>query len=84
MLCGSLDGREVWGRMDECICMAESLCCALEMIATLLVGYVVQFLHNAQLFANLWTIAFQAPLSMGFSRQEYFKPLDYNNLLQQQ
>ena len=24
-----------------------------------------------QLFANLWTIALQAPLSMGFSRQEY-------------
>ena len=25
MLCGSLDGREVWGRMDTCICMTESL-----------------------------------------------------------
>ena len=23
MLCGSLDGRGVWGRMDTCICMAE-------------------------------------------------------------
>ena len=25
MLCGSLDGRGVWGRVDICICMAESL-----------------------------------------------------------
>ena len=23
MLCGSQDGRGVWGRMDTCICMAE-------------------------------------------------------------
>ena len=25
-----------------------------------------------QLFATLWTVAYQAPLSMGFSRQEYW------------
>ena len=28
-----------------------------------------------QLFAILWTIACQAPLSMGFSRQEYWSGL---------
>ena len=28
-----------------------------------------------QLFATLWTIACQAPLSMGFSRQEYWSKL---------
>ena len=38
MLRGSLDGRGVWGRMDICICMAESLCCLPEII-TLLIGY---------------------------------------------
>ena len=27
MLCGSLDGKEIWERMDTCMCMAESLCC---------------------------------------------------------
>ena len=27
------------------------------------------------LFATLWTVAFQAPLSMGFSRQEYCSEL---------
>ena len=26
-LCGSLDGRGVWGRMDVCICIAKFLCC---------------------------------------------------------
>ena len=39
MLCGSLDGRGVWERMDTCICMAESLCCTPETITTLLIGY---------------------------------------------
>ena len=30
---------------------------------------------HVQLFATLWTVAFQAPLSMGFSRQEYWSGL---------
>ena len=38
MLCGSLDGRGVWARMDRRICMAEPLCCPPETI-TLLIGY---------------------------------------------
>ena len=32
--CGSLDGREVWRRMDPCLCMAEPLCCPPETITT--------------------------------------------------
>ena len=36
MLCGSLDGRGVWGRMDTYICMAESLCCVSINITRLL------------------------------------------------
>ena len=39
ILCTSLDRRGVWGRMDTCICTAESFCCAPETITTLLVGY---------------------------------------------
>ena len=27
MLCDSLDGSEVWGRMNTCKCVAKSLCC---------------------------------------------------------
>ena len=30
---------------------------------------------HVQLFAMLWTVAHQAPLSMGFSRQEYWSGL---------
>ena len=39
MLRGSLDGRGVWGRMDTCVCMAESFSCPLETITTLLISY---------------------------------------------
>ena len=34
-----------------------------------------QSLWSFRLFATLWTIALQAPLSMGFSRQEYWSEL---------
>ena len=30
-----------------------------------------------QLFATLWTVAYQVPLSMGFSRQEYWNELPH-------
>ena len=39
MLCDGLDGRGVWGRMDTCICMAESLCCSPKTITTSLINY---------------------------------------------
>ena len=32
----------------------------------------VKSLSCVQLFATPWTVAYQAPLSMGFSRQEYW------------
>ena len=32
----------------------------------------VNLLSCVQLFASLWTVARQAPLSIGFSRQEYW------------
>ena len=32
----------------------------------------VQSLSRVQLFVTLWTVAYQAPLSMGFSRQKYW------------
>ena len=39
MLWGSLDGKGVWGRMDTCICMTESLHFSLENITILLIGH---------------------------------------------
>ena len=45
-------------------------------------AYVLSCFSHVLLFATLWTIACQAPLSMGFSRQEYWSglpgpPLEY-------
>ena len=40
MLCGKLDGRRVWGRMDTCIRTAEFLRCSLETVTTLLIYYL--------------------------------------------
>jgi len=32
-------GEEFGGRIDICVCMAESLCCSPEIITALLIGY---------------------------------------------
>ena len=45
-------------------------------------GTPLQFSHqenpmDAQLFVILWTVACQAPLSVGFSRQEYWSGLPF-------
>ena len=40
MLCATLDGREVWRRMDTCVCKAESLRYSLETTTTLSIGYI--------------------------------------------
>ena len=42
MLCGSLDGSGVWGRMGTCMGVSESLCCSPEAITTLLISYTTK------------------------------------------
>ena len=37
----------------------------------------VNSFNHVRLFATQWTLAYQAPLSMGFSRQEYWSGLPY-------
>ena len=37
----------------------------------------VKSLSRAQLFATPWTVAYQAPPSMGLSRQEYWSGLSF-------
>ena len=37
----------------------------------------VKSLSHVRLFATPWTVAHQAPLSMGFSRQEYWSGLPF-------
>ena len=43
-----------------------------------LIKYIeVKSLSRVQLFATLWIVAYQTPLSMGFSRQEYWSGLPF-------
>ena len=42
-----------------------------------IVAVVVQSPSPVQLFATPWTVAYQASLSMGFSRQEYWSGLPF-------
>ena len=62
--------------MDTCVCMAESLQSP-ATITTLLLSYVSILNHFSpvRLCATPWTVACQAPLSIGFSRQEYWSGL---------
>ena len=43
----------------------------------LLLLLLLSHFSHVQLFATLWTTAHQAPLSMGFSRQEYWSGLPF-------
>ena len=52
-----------------CCSMSSSNCCLLKM--------KVKLLSCVQLFATPWTVAYQAPLSVGFSRQEYWSGLPF-------
>ena len=48
---------------------------SLYLTVPLLSFMVVQSLNHVQLFVTPWTLAHQAPLSMGFPRQEYWSGL---------
>ena len=50
-----------------CVCVCVYVC----------VCICAHSLGSAQFFVTLWTIAHQAPLSMGFSRQEYWSGLPF-------
>ena len=39
--------------------------------------YIVKSLSRVRLFVTPWTVAYQAPPSMGFSRQEYWSGLPF-------
>ena len=43
----------------------------------------VKSLSHVRLFATPWTIAYQAPLSMEFSRQEYWSGLPFPGKIQE-
>ena len=47
----------------------------LDVIISPTISQSVQSLSRVRLFATLWTAAYQAPPSMGFSRQKYWMEL---------
>ena len=51
--------------------------CSHEIKRRLLLGSEVKLLCRVRLFATPWTVAYQAPPSMGFSRQEYWSGLPF-------
>ena len=79
VLCGSLDGRGGWGRMDTSTCRAQSLCYSPETTTTLLTGHESESGSHSDVSnsVTLWTVAHQAPLSVRFSRQEYWSRVPF-------
>ena len=56
-----------------CSCVCPSSCQYYSVLSTV----VVESLSCVQLFATPWTTAFQAPLSIGFSGQDYWSGLPF-------
>ena len=59
--------------VSNCGTSAQSLISSLASVCVC----VCYSLSRAQLFVTPWTVAHQAPLSMGFSRQEYWSRLPF-------
>ena len=79
-------GAWIWGRMNTCKYMAESVVCLPETITTLLISYAAaaaaaKSLSRVRLCATPWTAAYQAPPSMGFSREEYWSGVPLQPIL---
>ena len=76
----------VWKRIDTCIYATESFCCTLETLITLLINHVYvcvcvcvhSIAQSCPTHCDLWTVTCQAPLSMEFSRQEFWNGLPFS------
>ena len=76
-----------WGKMDKIFSVKELMADVYNMLtiwASLFyfgnassLPCVLSRLSHVWLFVTPWTVAYQAPLSMGFSRQEYWKGLPF-------
>ena len=82
-ICMSDCSWEVWGCVLDkyffcaCVMLHLKYCiCAYSIHAYMNLAYVMlSHFSCVQLFATLWTVACQAPLSVGFCRQEYGRGL---------
>ena len=65
----------------KCQALADFLCtecpCVCVCVCVCLCTHSHESLSLVQLFVAPWTVAHQAPLSMGFSRQEYWSGLPF-------
>ena len=62
------------------ITLPTKVCLVKAMVFLVVVIYgceLVKSLSRVRLFTTLWTVAYQAPPSMGFSRQEYWSGLPF-------
>ena len=71
-VCVCVCARACMGGVCVCVCM-YGVCVCVCVCVCLGVGG----LSRIQLFATPWTVAHQAPLSMGFSRQGYWSGLPF-------
>ena len=70
------------GAIAKLLCIAPILVYvlpkrALHMYLFIYYVYVLSCFSRVQLFATPWTVAHQAPVSMGFSRQKYWSGLPF-------
>ena len=56
--------------LDVCVCMCVCVC-----VCVYIYIYILSHFSPIKLFATLWTITRQAPLSIGLSSQEYLSGL---------
>ena len=79
MLYGDLNGKEIQKRGDRRICIADSLAYTAETNTEYKATacYALSHFSRVRLCQTPWTVACQAPLSMGFSRQEYWSGLPF-------
>ena len=70
--------------LSLCVCLSVHLCVFLSLSLSVSHTHThththewVKSLSHVQLFVTPWTVAHQAPLSMGFSRQEYWSGLTF-------
>ena len=70
--CKESDTTEGTEYTGVCVCVYLRVCvCILTCVCMCVLWLLMRRFSRVRLYATLWTAAHQAPLSTGFSRQEY-------------
>ena len=64
-----------WTKLKPLSCISNHILTSNTYISLTLCARMLSHFSHVQLFATWWTIVLQAPLSMGFYRQEYWSEL---------